>query len=215
MKRPQHLCAIPNGVDLARFRPRSGESEDAPPRVLFVGRLIFNKGPQYFLDAVPEVLARFPDTRFQIIGDGPMAPDLQRRVQRLNLQASVEFLGQREDVAELLREASMLVRPSLSEGLPLVALEGMASGLPVIATRVGGTAEVVEDGVTGFVLRPAEVDLVADRINRLLADPALRRQMGASGRAAAEKGYDWSDISERTLQVYREAIGSRGAAIRS
>ena len=215
LKRPQSMTAIPNGVDLERFRPRQGDGVVTPPTVLFVGRLIFNKGPQFFLEAIPAVLARYPETRFHFIGDGPMSDDLQRRARELGVQERVEFLGQREDVAELLRQGSMLVRPSLSEGLPLVALEGMASGLPVIATRVGGTAEVVEDGVTGFVLNPNEMGLVADRINRLLADPGLSRQMGARGRALTEKGHDWTAIAERTIEVYREALGAGAGATRS
>jgi glycosyltransferase involved in cell wall biosynthesis len=135
-----------------------------------------------------------------------MRQDLESEARRLGIDANVRFLGQREDVAEVLRGASLLVRPSLSEGLPLVALEAMACGLPVVATDVGGTAEVVQDGVTGYLLRTNDVDQLAERVCRLIGDAGLRAEMGARGRAFVEQGYDWPQISACTLEVYCRAL---------
>jgi glycosyltransferase involved in cell wall biosynthesis len=157
------------------------------------------------LDAVPQVLSRFPQTRFQFVGDGPMRADLERKAAQRKLADQVEFMGQREDVAGLLGKASVFCRPSLSEGLPLTALEAMACGLPVVATRAGGTAEVVEDGITGYIVAPNHPAEVADRLCRLLTDDSLRAEMGRRGRKAAEQ-YDWTSVTERTLDVYRETV---------
>jgi glycosyltransferase involved in cell wall biosynthesis len=106
----------------------------------------------------------------------------------------------------------MAVRPSLSEGLPLVALEAMAAGLPVIATDVGGTREVVKDGETGYLLQPNDVAGLADRICRLAADATLRAKMGGNGREFVEQGYDWSRIAARTGEVYEQVLRTSGRA---
>jgi glycosyltransferase involved in cell wall biosynthesis len=205
MKDPARLRVIPNGVDLERFTPNREPNNQGAATVVFVGRLIFNKGPQALLDAVPQVLSRFPQTRFQFVGDGPMRADLERKAAQRKLADQVEFMGQREDVAGLLGKASVFCRPSLSEGLPLTALEAMACGLPVVATRAGGTAEVVEDGITGYIVAPNHPAEVADRLCRLLTDDSLRAEMGRRGRKAAEQ-YDWTSVTERTLDVYRETV---------
>jgi glycosyltransferase involved in cell wall biosynthesis len=205
MVEPERLRVVPNGVDLERFRPKRRDSKPRAATVVFVGRLIFNKGPQVLLDAVPQVLLKFPETRFLFVGDGPMRSELEQKARLVRPAENVEFLGQREDVAKLLSEAAVFCRPSLSEGLPLTALEAMACGLPVVATRAGGTAEVVEDGVTGYVVTPNASTEVADRLCRLLGDDLLRGEMGRRGREASER-YDWASVSERTLEVYREAV---------
>ena len=201
MKYRERLHVIPNGVDLTRFRPTP--HAEGPVRVMVVGRLIFNKGPQFVVEAAPKVLARYPDTRFVFVGDGPMEEELRAEVLRSGIGGNVEFLGHRDDIPELLAAGSMAVRASLSEGLPLVALEAMAAGLPVIATDVGGTREVVDDGMTGYLLQPNDVEGLVDRICRLVGDAQLRSAMGERGRALVEQGYDWSRIAERTAEVYR------------
>jgi glycosyltransferase involved in cell wall biosynthesis len=210
MRHRERLHVIPNGVDLARFRPalqdEAGASGGGPVRILVVGRLIFNKGPQFVLEAAPQVLARFPDARFVFAGDGPMEDELRQEASKRGIAANVDFLGHRDDIPELLASASMAVRPSLSEGLPLVALEAMAAGLPVIATDVGGTREVVTDGETGYLLQPNDVAGLARRICDLAADAHLRSKMGARGREFVEQGYDWSRIAERTVEVYEQVL---------
>lgn len=203
----ERITVIPNGVDLQRFQPPERPVDE--PAVLFVGRLIFNKGPQFVLKAIPPVLARFPSAHFRLIGDGPMRAQLEAEARKGGFFANVEFLGQREDIPALLQQGAILVRPSLSEGLPLVALEAMACALPIVASNVGGTAEVVNDGVTGYVLETDAFDQLPDRICRLLADPALRAAMGKRGREFVERGYDWDSIAERTLGVYREVLAAR------
>jgi len=144
--------------------------------------------------------------RFVFVGDGPMEDELRERVARLGIADNVEFLGHRDDIPELLATGAMAVRASLSEGLPLVALEAMAAGLPVIATDVGGTREVVDDGVTGYLLQPNDVQGLTRSICALAADANVRSEMGRRGREFVEQGYDWSRIAERTVEVYRGVL---------
>lgn len=203
--RPGSVITVPNGVDTRRFSPATSNGGSAP-RVIFVGRLIFNKGPQFLLDAIPEVLSRHPGTQFDIVGDGPMRRELQSRAARQGLNGRVRFLGERDDVERLLTEADVFVRPSLLEGMSLTVLEAMASGLPVIATPVGGTAELVDDGVTGYLVEPGGRTQLAERLCALLGNRDLRRQMGRRGRELVESGYDWDDITQRTVEVYEEAL---------
>lgn len=206
-RHPERIGVIPNGVDLERFAP-AATPPSGPPVVLFVGRLIFNKGPQFLVEAMPAIVAKHPDARFRFAGDGPMQDELEKRVRELGLEGQVEFLGQREDIPELLRQATIMARPSLSEGMPLVALEAMACGLPVVAADVGGTAEVVQDGVTGYVIEPENVEQLVERVNRLLGDAALRHEMGRAAREFVEHGYDWSSIAQRTLTVYEGVLAT-------
>jgi len=203
------IQVIPNGVDLDTFRPPPREAVRAGrPRVAFVGRLLFNKGPQYLVAAAPLVLARHPTTEFVIIGDGPLRPRLEHTIARQGLSHAFRFLGTRRDVPALLADPtlSLLVRPSLSEGLPLTVLEAMACGLPVVATPVGGTAEVVRDDETGYLVPPRAVEPLAAAICRLLDDPVHARALGANGRALVEREYSWERITEQTVALYQQTL---------
>lgn len=203
--RPDSVITIPNGVDTRQFSPATSTGE-SPSRVIFVGRLVFNKGPQFLIDAIPEVLDRHPGTHFDIVGDGPMRRELQARALRQGSNGHVRFLGERNDVERLLATADVFVRPSLLEGMSLTVLEAMACGLPVIATPVGGTAEVVEDGANGYLVEPGNRGQLAGRLCTLLGNPDLRREMGKRGRALVETGYDWDSVANRTVGVYEEAV---------
>lgn len=206
------LTVVANGVDMARHAGADRCDETRPRRIVFVGRLIANKGPQFLLDALPGVVSRFPDAECWFAGDGPMRRDLERRVREQRLEGKVRFLGERDDVPELLSQCDVLVRPSLSEGLPLAVLEAMASGLAVVATRVGGTPELVEDGVTGFLIDPGDRGALGERLCRLLADRELCQAMGERGRQAAA-AYDWDVVSDKTLDVYMKALVKEEALV--
>jgi glycosyltransferase involved in cell wall biosynthesis len=200
---------IPNGVDAALFSP--GLRDSSRVRALFVGRLVFNKGPQFLLAALPEVLQRFPGTEIVIVGDGPMRADLEATVKRMGLERNVAFLGERDDVAAILKQGDILVRPSLLEGLPLAVLEGMASGLAVIATRVGGTPELIEHGRTGLLIDPGQPQQLADALLQLLANPTGRAEMGRMAREHIESSYDWDRNAEQTLVIYAQSSRLEGA----
>ncbi|MBX2806830.1 MAG: glycosyltransferase [Hyphomicrobiales bacterium] len=170
------------GVEPERY---DGARNTSGHRLLFVGRLAGVKGISVLFQALEQVVRRFPGLHLTLIGDGPEREDLEREAGARGLAGAVSFAGYRSqaEVAKALRETDMLVLPSFAEGVPVVLMEAMAAGLPIISSRVAGIPELVEDGVSGLLVPPGDADAVASAISELLADPALRVSMGERGRA--------------------------------
>lgn len=160
--------------------------------LLFVGRLEERKGVKFLLEAMAQLKARGSDVRLNIVGNGPQKEALQRQTAALSLEAVVTFAGTQDEagVAEALRHADLLVVPSLSEGLPVVIMEALASGVPVVASDVDGIPELVRDGETGWLVPPADQQVLAESMEQLLVDPGLRQRMGAAGRQLVASEYD-------------------------
>jgi glycosyltransferase involved in cell wall biosynthesis len=203
--RPEAVRVIANGVDVQQFRPGAGR-ENGAFRVACVGRLIFNKGPQYLVEAASEVLRARPEAEFLFVGDGPLRPHLEERARQLGVSHRLTFLGTRPDVAAILQTCDILVRPSLLEGMPLTVLEAMACGLPVVATPVSGTAELVRHGKNGLLVPPADPASLARAILRLMEDKPMREAQGRKARRLVERGYSWDAVADKTLAVYRELL---------
>jgi glycosyltransferase involved in cell wall biosynthesis len=176
-----------NGIDLTKFGytgPRPGG-----PAVLVV-RLSPVKDVETLLRATALAVAGESDFRVEIAGDGPCLPALRQLTKELRLEEHVRFLGEVRDVPTLLARASLLVLSSVSEGVSLTLLEGMARGLPSVATRVGGNPEVVADGGTGLLVPPRDPARLADAMLCLWRDPELGRRMGQAGRHRVEAHFD-------------------------
>jgi glycosyltransferase involved in cell wall biosynthesis len=171
---------IHNGVDVARFRPAAGPRGSGPPTFVTVAYLIPDKGIDVLLRAFAR--ARVGGARLRIVGDGPVMPDLQVLARELGLGGRVLFVGLRNDVPDQLRQADVFVHPTFRDGLPNAPAEAMACGLPVIASRAGGVPELVEDGASGLLVPPGDVDALAAAIERLAGDGALRAALGESAR---------------------------------
>jgi glycosyltransferase involved in cell wall biosynthesis len=199
------VTVIPNGVDPRTFSP-NGKHVEGGSTVLFVGRLVPNKGPKTLLSSIPLVLKRHPQARFLIAGDGPMRSKLEGEARRLGVDGAVEFLGTRRDVPDLMRRADVFVRPSFMEGMPLTVLEAMASGLPVVATPVGGTPELLEDGIHGRLFPVGDQVALADSLTGILNDSEGGREMGRRGRALVEHSYPWDRVVEETEAVYNQVV---------
>lgn len=217
--RADRLTVIPNGIDFERFRsPHIGETVrrelNIPLGVPVVGvlsRLTRIKGHEYFLQAAVLIAARVPHVRFLIVGDTKekreYREELKRLVIRLGLQDRVVFTGFRLDIPELLAALSVSVLPSLGlEGLSNSLLESMAAGLPVVATRVGGNPEIVEDGVTGLLVPPADAEALAGAICRLLEDRALARNLGQAGRRLVFTRYTIQQAVATTERLYNDLL---------
>jgi glycosyltransferase involved in cell wall biosynthesis len=170
--------------DFSMFLETPAVPPPAEPAVAFVGALEGSKGVDTLLEAWPAVLQRFPDARLLVAGDGGARDRLRGTARRLGLDGGVRFLGSlsRGEVRALLDDSSLLALPSRSEGLGRVVLEAMARGRPVVASRVGGIPEVVEDGVTGFLVPPGDPGALGQAIVRLLEDPDRLVTMGNAGR---------------------------------
>ena len=187
---PQHwgkLHIVHCGVDPARY---DGPAPEAAAHLLFVGRLAAVKGVPVLLEALQGLIADHPGLRLTLVGDGPERAALEARAQGLGHH--VDFVGYRsqDEVAALLREATALVLPSFAEGLPVVLMEALAARVPVVATRIAGVGELVEDGVSGLLVPPGDAAALRDALARLLADPALRARMGEAGRARVVAAFD-------------------------
>lgn len=199
---------IPNGVDPTRFAPADELSREGPVRLVFVGRLVRQKG----LDVLLEALSRLPrDACYEatIIGDGPLREDLANMAGRLGLGGKVRFAGwvSRADMPQELRHGDAFVFPSRDEGMPNAVLEAMASGLAVAATRIAGNEELVEDGSTGFLVPPDDPDALAGVLARLVADRNLCWRLGTAGRDKVVREYSWRAVAEAYADLCRRAVG--------
>ncbi|MGV8988680.1 MAG: glycosyltransferase [Cypionkella sp.] len=172
--------------------------------VVFVGRLDPVKGVTLLLEAFATATARHPRARLTIAGDGPARARLETRTRDLGLTEVVRFAGYLDEpaVARLLEEADMLVLPSFAEGLPVVLMEAFASRIPVIATQVAGVPELVQDGISGFIVPPGDVETLTVRLDHLLSDPALCSQMGVTGCEKVEAEHDIAREVEWLAQLF-------------
>jgi glycosyltransferase involved in cell wall biosynthesis len=205
------ITVVPNGRDLSVFQPgRAREAvrkelglDRTVPLVGVVGRLEPQKGHVHLLDAWPAVLREFPDARLLLVGDGVLRGSLQARACAGGIDDTVIFAGFRDDVPRVLDALDILCLPSLYEGMPLTAIEGAAMALPVVATAVDGTPEVVRDGRTGRLVPPANPPELAEALLELLRDPERARRMGQSGRDWACLRFDLDAQVAATARVYR------------
>ena len=185
--KPGKLRIIWNGIDVTRFA-YAGPSPRGP--VVMVGRLSPEKDVATLVRAFAVAARSEPELRLEIAGDGACRVDLERLTAELGLTGVVRFLGEVRDVPALLGRASLMVLPSLTEGISLTLLEAMARGLPVVATRVGGNPEVARDGETGLLVPPGDPEALAGAIARMHRDPDLARRMGEAGRLRVERHFD-------------------------
>ena len=189
-----------HGVDVERFRADPGEAAGRPYTLLAVGRLVEKKGYPVLLQALALLAAEGTPVACRIVGAGPLQAQLERQARDLGLTGSVAFVGARnhQEIAQAYRTASAFVQASVvladgdRDGIPNALLEAMASGLPVVATRVAGIPEAVVDGATGFLVAPGDPGALAERIGWLMSDPALGARLGLAGRARVLQRFDRS-----------------------
>lgn len=204
---------IRNGVDTEKFCPRNKKElrkkfglPTDKKIILFVGWLIPRKGVNYLINAIPDVVKENKDVLFLILGEGPMRNELELLISELNIGLFVRFVGSKkpEEVPYWLSASDILVLPSLAEGMPNVVLEAMASEVPVVATRVSGTPELVKDGVNGYLIAPESSEEIADKLNKILAKPKAMKELGKNGRASLiEKGLTWDTSAKKYLELVK------------
>ena len=183
--------------------PTAGGPPPVPgrPVVGLVGRLVPETGVDVFLRAAALVSGVVQQAAFLVVGDGPLRPDLEHRAAMLGLTGTVTFTGYRSDATRLLAGLHVLVLPSRSDGSPLVVCEAMAAGVPVVASRVGGLPDLVEDGGSGLLVRPGEAEDLARALVSLLLDPEAARRLGARGPTLAAT-HSHERLVDRMTQVY-------------
>jgi sugar transferase (PEP-CTERM/EpsH1 system associated) len=186
---PAKTLLIANGVDTERFRPRAEGREGEDFVIGTVGRIQDVKNHKDLVDAFALLRAMLPQRRLRlaIVGNGPLFDALQRQVRDAGLEDAVWLPGSRTDIPELMRGFDVFALPSIAEGTPVTILEAMATGLPVVASKVGGIPEVVDDGATGLLVPPSDAQALADALATYASDPALAARHGAAGRQRVER----------------------------
>jgi colanic acid/amylovoran biosynthesis glycosyltransferase len=204
-----------SGIDCAKF---AFSSRTFPPegriRVATVGRLVEKKGIEYGIRAIAKVISVYPHIEFNIIGDGPLTQHFQTIIKELDLDSTVNLLGakQQQEIIEILDKSHIFIAPSITaadgnQDAPLNTLkEAMAMGLPVISTAHGGIPELVEDGISGFLVSERDTDAIAAKINYLIEHPALWSEMGRAGRARVEAKYDTNKLNDELVEIYQQQL---------
>jgi glycosyltransferase involved in cell wall biosynthesis len=209
---PAMITTVPNGIRARGPGPGRGAARaelglsPTAPVVLTVGRLNVMKGHRYLLDAVPALLRRFPDLAVVVLGRGHLEAELRQQAAALGVEHAVHLLGHRADARRLLDAADVFVLPSRHEGMPLVLLEAMDAGLPVVSTRVIGSEEVVVHGETGTLVRPRDPSALGHALAELLGDPQLRQRYGRAGQQRFSRCFTAARMASETALVYEGVL---------
>jgi glycosyltransferase involved in cell wall biosynthesis len=214
---------IHNGVDISKYSASSSETvgsflERQAPKdrrvVAIIGTISPRKGLDVFLEAANRILSLFPDTLFLVIGDGEpnYVQKIQDRATRDGLNASVRFLGRREDICEILTLVDVLVVAADQEPFGRTVVEAMSASIPVVSTRCGGPEEIIIDGLTGLLVPKRDPDAMASAVGALLSDTERAKRMGEAGRRRARDVFSSSVYVSGIERVLSEAVGSRDAS---
>ena len=211
---PEKILVVPNGIDLTQFEKLPSQKQaralfDLPqtgPLVGAVGRPRPVKGYGYLLEAWSRLAAIYPDGRLIFVGDGPDRQVLQERASHLGIERQVIFLDDQLNIPQLLPALDILALPSLHEGMPNVVLEAMAASVPVVATAVGGTPEVVADGETGLLVSPRSAAALAGALTTLIDDPERMKLMGGAGRQRILQDFNLTQTVRLTESLYDEML---------
>jgi colanic acid/amylovoran biosynthesis glycosyltransferase len=209
------ILVLHSGIDCGRFAFAIRQPHvNGQIRLVTIARLIEVKGVQYSILAVAKLAKLNLSIKYSIIGDGPLREELQKLVYRLNVGNVIEFLGEKQqhEVIEILNNAHILLASSITDkdgrqdALPNVLKEAMASGLPVISTQYSGIAELVENGVSGFLVPEKDVDSLAEKLSYLLRHPELWPDLGRAGRKRVEEQYDIERLNDQLVIIYQRLL---------
>ncbi len=201
---------IYNGVPTSKYPgEREGSTFKGEIRILNVGKFKRAKNHLLLVEAFAKAWAEERRLRLMLAGDGSARKKVEARVKQLGLEDRVDFLGWRSDIPNLLSRCDIFVLSSEWEGFGIALVEAMAGGKPIVATRVGGVPEVVEDGETGFLVPPRDAEALAGAILKLARDENLRREMGEKGWKRAREKFDISLIAQQYERLYEERLGKK------
>lgn len=210
----EKIIPIHNGIDASEFNCSGGRDVREKygigdsPMLLYVGRMVAQKGLSYLVDAMPGILKRHPDVKLLMIGKGNVLDDIRARVSALGIEKSVIFPGFVPE--DMLKEAyctcDIFVLPSIVEPFGMVLVEAMACKKPVVAASVGGVPEIVDDGKSGWLVPPRDPVAIAEKVNAMLDDKCMMRHMGDRGREIVEQKFDWRLIAAKTKKVYEGVL---------
>ena len=216
----EKINVIPNGINLNNFTGierdydfRRQYAMDNEKIILYVGRLVYEKGIQYLIGAMPKILNNYHDAKLVICGRGGMMDELKQEAHNLGIDNKVYFAGycDSKKVQKMYKCADVAVFPSTYEPFGIVALEGMLSGTPTVVSDVGGLNEIVEHGVTGMKSYAGNSNSIADSVLALLFDPKLCDTVSKNAVKKVKELYNWNKIAQDTYSVYEQAVGQSEA----
>jgi glycosyltransferase involved in cell wall biosynthesis len=195
------VLVIPNAVNFDKFKHYKHEPSSKTPVIGAVGNLYKTKGQEYLIKALPAILKRFPLLSLEIIGEGPERKNLEALIQKLDLNRHITLLGRRSDVLKHMSQWSLVVLPSLVEPFGIVILEAFALGVPIVASRVGGIPEIIEDGKQGLLVQPGDEDAISEAVIEILENERRADKMAEQG-AKRARDFDWENIVKNYEKLY-------------
>ncbi|MFP4122151.1 glycosyltransferase [Coleofasciculus sp.] len=221
---PERVAVHRSGLDCSKFKfiPRQLNA-DGIIRIATTGRLVEKKGIEYAIRAVAQQAQVYPQLEYQIIGDGILKEHLQTIIQALNAESFIKLVGwkREQEIIEILEQSHLFIAPSITaqdgnQDAPINVLkEAMAMGLPVISTYHGGIPELVEDGVSGFLVPESNAEALAEKLGYLIEHPERWSEMGQAGRAYVEQHYDIHRLNDKLVQLYQQLLETDNLAVRS
>ena len=209
----ERLHVLNNGVEFDRFSKPRVDRQSLLPALPPGSKVIVNvanmnsqlKGHSVLIEAAREICASCPDVYFALVGDGTLRPELERCVRETGLQDRFHFLGRRKDVPEILACADIFAFPSLAEGLPNSVLEAAAAGVPVVATRVGGIPEIIENGVTGLLVEPRDTQALIAALLQYLKSPSYAAMLARASRQRVLSNFSFDSAVAHLIDLYGRA----------
>ena len=198
------ITVIRNAVKIKRIKNQQ-ILENCKKNILIgnVGRLSAEKGQIYFVLAIPDIIKKHPNTLFLIVGDGDERSKLEEVAKNIGVYEYTKFLGYRDDIINIISQLDIVALTSLTEGLPLTPIEAFSQGVPVVATNVGGTSEIVSDGKNGYLIEPKSVPEIADRINKLIENRDIYANFSAEAKRTYESEYSFEIFRDRIISYYK------------
>jgi len=205
---------IPMGINIPDFlNNRKSSSDNCRKEILYVGRLIFWKGVQILIEAFSQILKTQYDCILIIVGDGPIKGDLEELAYNLHISSSVSFSGNisQKDLNYRYSKANVFVLPSINymeqtEGLGVVLLEAMASGVPVIGSNIGGIPDIIKNEINGLLVPPGDPEALASAIMKILNNPELAEKFAQEGLRTVQERFSWDKISDQFIEIYQEVL---------
>ncbi|MDJ0742803.1 MAG: glycosyltransferase [Xenococcaceae cyanobacterium MO_167.B27] len=214
---PEKIVVLGSGIDCSKFAftPRHFP-EDGKVKIATTGRLVEKKGIEYGIRAIASLQDTYPHLEYNIIGDGPLRKNFEKLIAELNVGHIVKLVGwkQQEELIEILDNSHILIAPSVTaadgnQDAPVNTLkEAMAMGLPVIGTLHGGIPELIEDGISGFLVPEKDSEAIADKVRHLIEHPEIWSDIGASGRKKVEQTYDMYQLNQQLLDIYHQQLSN-------
>ena len=211
----QRIAVHRMGVDTSKFSftPRKPR-EDGKVKLLTVARLIEKKGGQYGVRAMVKVLQKYPHVEYRIVGDGPLKYGLSNLIDRLEISNHARLLGwkRQEEIARLMHRSDILLAPSVTsedgdqEGIPVVLMEALSQGLPVISTQHSGIPELIQDGKSGFLVPERDVNALAERLEHLIEHPEIWPEMGRAGSDFVARYHDINKLNDQLVDMYQRLL---------